>query len=168
MKLFYLLLFLLGIGAIPVLAVGPKIVGKSGAQIGGLSTANNPGLILGFQQYRGGLIADSPEVVITSGCTSVYDAVFIPYKISNGNWRLKFNFGCNVTLALSGSIIIDGMVTSAFRQAYTAATWTGDFQSRQTWIEQSTGNFTWKFTGSINRIAVSGDVELKSKPTWAN
>ncbi|MCG8685254.1 MAG: hypothetical protein MI892_10290, partial [Desulfobacterales bacterium] len=95
-------------------------------------------------------------------------AVAIPYQTVDGAWRMKFNVGGTVSSAvtdlslnLSGTVFkigqeqaITGFTTLAYYMQSRVEAGTGIMHGRT-----GTARSTWSF---------SGDVELESKPTWAD
>jgi hypothetical protein len=123
--------------------------------------------------YNGGI---APTITVISGgaISSVVQSQFIPYQLSNGSWRLKCNFMCNVasgtrTIQAFG---VNGVVPRDivdYRQP---------FASLVNLSTAGTGHITGPSTNS-NMFAIShasttsisysisADIELNSKPTWA-
>jgi hypothetical protein len=158
----------------------------SGQAVGfGLATATQSGLLppatsmddtlataLGYKTYSHGTTYNGGIApTITAGCSagtlsSVSNSYFVPYKMQNGTWRMKFNITlvmsttartyCDFSVnGISGmayqSIVGDGGVTGVAYHSYAVA---GAF---------SVGNASTSTTD----YTLSGDVFLASKPTWA-
>ncbi len=98
-------------------------------------------------------------------------AVAIPYKTSDGTWRLKFNFTGTMnnvtgsTLTISGVVFeaTSGNTNSVTAGAAAAVSVTGNA------VVNNTGNISITLSGnSGSQLYVSGDVPLNAKPTWSS
>jgi hypothetical protein len=131
---------------------------------------------LGLMQYAHGTTyngGNAPTVTLTAGggtLSSVTRAVFVPYQMADGSWRMKFNVYCllsslsrsAVTLNISGVTIKSGFAQPVV--GYVAGTGIPP----RTRVE-TTGNIQFDLSAAVvlDAAASSGDVELNSKPTWA-
>jgi len=139
--------------------------------------------ILGFKQYYHGTTyngGNAPTITL-SGVTlaGTVNGTFVPYKMQDGVWRMRFNMRISPTnaTAISGNsfnIIVNGVTyknTSGFGQAVTGATSTATNIIYTTYTAPGTSNITTKFSTAANYNSTdyffSGDVELDSNPTWA-
>lgn len=97
---------------------------------------------------------------------------FIPYQLSDGTWRMKFNFQtvANSTY-LSGAFNIAGVsfAAGAFGTLGQALSHTnGDGLSKYAIARSDyAGKIQHAGTNARSEWSISGDVELTTKPTWA-
>lgn len=134
----------------------------------GLASSTSSGLI----QPRKGQFQMTVTSAI-SGWTTVR-ASGIYYQDQEGNHRIKFNLSGSIssqTLNGGTSITIVGVVfknISNFEQPCAGYN-SGTSPLTYAFTNANTGNITVSAvaSASANRIGVSGDVELESKPTWA-
>ena len=126
---------------------------------------------LGYKQY------DIASHVSGSNVSGV-SAKAVPYKMIDGTWRMKFNIFYNLgTYNINErTISISGVTFASFDQAVVVTHhdntgWLpsgpiGVFADASTSILNFRGQVSaWNWIGSER---VSGDVELASKPTWAD
>lgn len=149
-----------------------------------LANGNNAGLLPAVSNMSDGLATqlghkqyDDSVVTITSdsGLTgfSVQRAVFVPYQVQDGSWRLKFNIRCpfTTTSVTTETFSISGV---AFKSSYDQAV-TGFFTGSTSSLfsnsvtQAGTDNIIVSRGSASNHSAVliSGDVELNAKPSWA-
>jgi len=99
---------------------------------------------------------------------SVVRAVFIPHQTSDGAWRLKFNISADsITSTATMDFGIDGVTfknVSGYFQACTAA---GDNGGGYAQATPNTGTVVLRYNAARTTGRASCDVELDSKPTWA-
>ena len=130
---------------------------------------------LGFMKYLHGVSYNggiAPTVTLSAGggtLTTVNRAVFIPYQLADGIWRIKFNL--NVTISsLSRTIItlaVNGITSISVSQCVTGFI-SGSGVSPRSSLAISTNTFSAEFSATTtDQILLSGDVELNAKPTWA-
>lgn len=126
--------------------------------------------------YNGG---NSPTITYVSGggsITSVDDSAFIPYKLQNGSWRLKFS----MTLIVSAATRTDFVVSVAGVTAKNTPSagglrhpifGTGDNSGanyeRSGWTENSGNLGISHASAATSSYIFGGDIPLESKPTWA-
>lgn len=126
---------------------------------------------LGFMQYAGNTAYNGGNLTtITGGAGfSLTRAVLIPYQMSNGTWRLKFNVDYAQTSSVTGDITFTGVtfsgVTSCYCLGYTAGNVTANWSAART--TSGSGALIFRLGSASSLLAVSGDVELTAKPTWA-
>jgi hypothetical protein len=124
---------------------------------------------LGLRQYES--VADS--ITVTPSAGSISRAVFVPYLTYDGTWRCKFNmtvtsFTSNATVTVTGLTAKN----AGLRQLVSVATNASpDVRSYNGVIGANTGVIsTYKggTTTTSATVVISGDIELESKPTWAD
>ena len=129
------------------------------------------------KQYIAGTTYTNGTPTVTSSIStySVIRATFVPYQTTDGSWRLSFNIAGSTsvatrvtyTLTLSGITFKTGSGVQAVSSVIgvnSAAAITGGAYT-------SAGTQTLFFehaSASTSSYYVSGDVELDSKPTWAD
>lgn len=125
---------------------------------------------LGMIQYVAGNTYNNVALTVTGTAWTTLRAVFVPYSMTDGTWRMKFN--------------IVGTVTSSSRNAYqvtvsgvTFKTLSGYNQSINVFTSVVAGAHvvqgggimaTFHASSSTIEYEFSGDVELDSKPLWAS
>jgi hypothetical protein len=144
-----------------VFANDPRAVGF------GLASSSDSGLV---RPRRG-----QQPLTVTGTNWATARAVGIYYQDQDGNHRLKFNIAgtlSSTTTAFTGTI--DGVTfknVANFTQAIACSLGEAGVASRATldnYVNPGASTFTVApTTGNFNRIRVSGDVELESRPTWA-
>jgi hypothetical protein len=128
---------------------------------------NNPTV---KKQYLG----DGTDFTVTSSpaVTVLNRAVAIPYQTNDGTWRLRFNIVYQVSTASRTSLTmtISGVVfknSTASPQYVSCSNQASPVTSSETVI--NTGNvFVFHNTANTAKYLFYGDVELESKPTWAD
>lgn len=128
--------------------------------------------------YNGG---NAPTITLSGvTVTGTINGTFVPYKMQDGVWRMRFNMRISPTngTAISGNtfnVIVNGVTyrnVSGFSQAVSATTSTAATTILNYYHTQpNTSNIKLNFSTSGNYNStdyyISGDVELDSKPTWA-
>jgi hypothetical protein len=142
---------------------------KASSPVGyGKSNSNEFGLVA---PRRG-----QQTLTVTSSASgwSTVRAVGIYYQDQDGNHRLKFNlFGAFTAASLSGATITITGVTfknvNGFRQPISAYNSSASINYvASAFTLANTGNVTVAHaTATVDAHALSGDVELESRPTWA-
>jgi hypothetical protein len=115
--------------------------------------------------YNGGV---APTISVTN-LSSVSFSAFIPYQMSDGTWRLRFNFGCAVSVAASTfTVTINGVTfKSGAEQAIVATSSTAAAYMLETHTNSNAATMFVSFSTTVTSPKISGDVILNSKPTWA-
>lgn len=126
---------------------------------------------LGFMQYVHGTTYNggvAPTISVTN-LSSVSFSAFIPYQMSDGTWRLRFNFGCVVSVAASVfTVTINGVTfKSGAEQAIVATSSTAAAYILETHTNSNAATMYISFSTTVTSPKISGDVILNSKPTWA-
>ena len=129
---------------------------------------------LGLKSYsHGTTYTGSPNSPTISGPAglSVTSSSFIPYQTSSGVWRLKVSFHANVTSGTSFIVYVAGTTMSTvYGSTWPAlsamcvgtAPYTGAAQAAYL------SNRIEVFAATTSAtIALNGEFELASKPTWA-
>ncbi|NHZ84305.1 MAG: hypothetical protein GWP19_00300 [Planctomycetia bacterium] len=105
-------------------------------------------------------------------------SVAIPYQTSDGAWRMKFNFCFSLSGTSSGILIITltGIISkniANYHQSFTAGSSSNTIDSN--WAKFNTippNTNTFKIQPDDDPLGdywtISGDIELDSKPTWAD
>lgn len=110
-----------------------------------------------------GLTSFPPGAVVKRG-------VFVPYQTVDGAWRLRFNMGFTMTPTQTGDFTITGIVTkniSGFIQGVAVAGSADNTNGRAS-ISENNNTFGVGFENSSTHVRCSGDIELDSKPDWAD
>jgi len=157
-------------------AVGFGLVSSGQA---GLLPASNSNLDdatatrLGLKQYLHGTTYNggiAPTVTSAQAGFTVGKALFIPYQLQDGGWRVRFNMNCGFTSASLTSISVstNGLVFSATNQAL-SAWFAANSISPRSYTNSSAGSLVVDYGPGVTSsgVVISGDVELASKPTWA-
>ena len=139
-------------------------VGTIGVK-GGNVIVSAPSLIKQTKEYT---------LTVTSGNAgwSTTRAVGIAYADSTGVWRLKFNVYGTFNQSATVNFTIANITTAAVRQAvaiYMEEVGTATRQNTGGFIEASY-NVVYGSTPGVNSTMITayGDVELASKPSWAD
>ena len=124
-----------------------------------------------WKQYTGAL--SGGDFAITGSVTvEILNCKAIPYQLSDGVWRFRFNFDGNRGASLTNSVAITlGGVT--FKSGHNQAIAGWQFSNTTDYVHYSyaqdgSSNINVRIHGSASRFIASGDVELDSKPTWAD
>jgi hypothetical protein len=125
---------------------------------------NVTGNFVANKQYVGGV-----DFTVTGEAGfALRRAVLIPYQTSDGAWRLKGNINTIHTSGVNGDIIISGITyKDAFDQTV-AATIRASGASVRAWATLNTNRIEVKFSTATTITQISFDVELNSKPDWAD
>lgn len=131
---------------------------------------------LGLKIYEHGIVYNngmSPTIAAGADVSSIGTirrALFIPYQVKDGNWRLRFTIYISGATSVASSthfISVNGVIfknTTSFYQACAGAA------GGQTEVLAFPNENRIRFAGASGApsdFAVYGDVELESKPTWA-
>lgn len=161
----------------------PGLVGTGAQTFGGVKTFNNgleftsaalsdvQATRLGLKQYLHGTTYNggiAPTVTSAQAGFTVNRAVFIPYQMQDGTWRLKWNIRVNITSATLSSLSmnLNGVV---FTDAWACSgLWGANAVGVRAFVNAGSNTIAIE-SGSVTTSAAShsGDVELTSKPTWA-
>lgn len=121
------------------------------------------GSLGGWKQYDESIVtfSSTPAGWLLQNCS------FMPYKDPiSGTWRLTFNIRATCTGATTLQAAVDGVSWSNFGfQALTTSTVGSTMSNAAT---SSTNTIVLTQSSSVGLFIVSGDVELDSKPTWAD
>jgi hypothetical protein len=127
--------------------------------------------------YQSGLVAPrtgQTSLTVTGTNWTTARAVGIYYQDQDGNHRLKFNImGTLSSAAASFTGSISGVTfknLSNYFQAISAYTQEDSVAIRTivgSYVQPNASTFYVGSSGNANRITVSADVEIESKPTWA-
>jgi hypothetical protein len=131
---------------------------------------------LGLMQYRHGFAGGyfggiAPTVTCPQAGFTVLRAVFVPYQMADGIWRLKFNLQGDFTSASVQTITVsvNGILMSASYTQSISAIYGGNSTGLKSYALINSNQLQTTTTASItaNGVCLSGDVELAAKPTWA-
>jgi len=108
---------------------------------------------------------------ITSNATSfsIHHAEAMPYQLTDGSWRMTFNFATTNDSTADQSITWTGVTfeaTTNFIQSLSMLAG-GAAQNTKAFANPNTSTITTDTDTANTAIRVSGDVALESKPTWA-
>jgi hypothetical protein len=163
-----------------------EIVGRApGGSIDGLTDAQVR-TILNFidgqnpheKQYLGGNTYNSVALNVTGTNYTLSAGVFIPYAVidadstSSYKWRLRFNVvGILSVPATSITISIAGVTfanRANFYQPVATSSWNAATNAYRAIVIPNASQITASASGVTDGWGFSGDVELNSKPTWAD
>jgi hypothetical protein len=118
--------------------------------------------------YNGGL---APTATCPQAGFTVLRAMFVPYQMQDGGWRLKFNLQGDFTSASVQTITVsvNGILTSSAYTQSISAIYGGNSTGLKSYALINSNQLQTTTTASItaNGVCLSGDIELASKPTWA-
>jgi hypothetical protein len=132
---------------------------------------------LGLKQYMHGVSyngGNSPTLTCSQAGFSVGRAVFIPYQMQDGKWRMRFNIFANYTTATTSSVNIQ--ISSASwpeGNQPCSSTFSGTSTIGRGYANAGAGGTNSRLyhdltTGvSTSGVNFSGDIELSTKPNWA-
>lgn len=139
--------------------------------------ANASSTILGQKEYFHGTTYNggiAPTVTLVSGggtLSSVGRAVFIPYQMQSGTWRMRFNMNATLssTLRTGATFGINGVTfQSTVDQEVSGGVETAAALINSSNTTNNTSNVTISHaSAAATAYLIAGDVELASKPTWA-
>lgn len=133
---------------------------------------------LGMKQYYAGTnyaAGISPTVTNNKTSPATTRAVFVPYQMQDGAWRLKFNISTTFTSATVTQVIItiNGVlfknVSNAYQPVAGMLVAGGIGNITQCYADPNTANIVVTYTSSTTAtmVCASGDCELNAKPSWA-
>jgi hypothetical protein len=131
---------------------------------------------LGLMQYRHGFAGGyfggiAPTVTCPQAGFTVLRAVFVPYQMADGVWRLKFNLQGDFTSATVQTITVsvNGILMSTSYTQSISAIYGGNSTGLKSYALINSNQLQTTTTASLtaNGVCLSGDVELSAKPTWA-
>jgi hypothetical protein len=136
-----------------------------------VSNLNVTGNFVALKQYYGNSSDGPGSFNVTGTGWTTTRAVAIPYQTIDGAWRLKFNIRGSlsvadtaVTLTISGVTFKSGGTQAISVSQDTSTT----ANTRRQRVTGGTGTFIGTFDTAITDFTASGDIELDSKPTWAD
>ena len=129
---------------------------------------------LGLMQYRHGTTyngGNAPTVsyIAGGGTATINRCVFVPYQMSDGIWRIKFNIDVSLsaTTRTAVTVQINGITAATATQAVVGFL-TGSVVPPRAVLGSASNQITCDFASNIvDSIRLSGDLELALKPTWA-
>jgi hypothetical protein len=150
----------------------------------GISLTNvavGPGsLVIGpipSKQYVAGNTYNGVSLTVTGSGFTLTRGAFVPYKTTDGTWRLRLNIigghsaaPSTFTAAISGVTFKTVAGTAGIRAQVCAAYTNGGYNITAGWVESGNGNIGLSANNQAGSTSVawSCDVELDSQPTWAD
>lgn len=124
---------------------------------------------LGLKEYVAGVDAGVTFSSTPAGW-ALSRAVFVPYKMVGGQWRLRFNITASVTAATLINVTCDGVIfyqqtNAADRIPISASAGVSAYVEAS--VIRNSGTIQLGSGANTVRFQVSGDVELDSAPSWA-
>jgi hypothetical protein len=116
----------------------------------------------GSTSYNGG-----NTITLSGSGVVVRRAVFVPYQVQDGSWRLKFNFyvACTSTTNLTANV--SGILAKNVSNYLQALSGFPGGNYGRAYISPNTNTITMTSDLATTSMGASGDIELESKPTWA-
>lgn len=131
---------------------------------------------LGYKSYSHGTTyngGNAPTVTLTGGggTLSSVTANFVPYQMSDGTWRMKFNL-YGIVSSASRTFMTYAVNGVTFRSGITqpiASFISGANVPPRAYVDNGSSTIALDFNAATTNTQghVSGDVALESKPTWA-
>jgi hypothetical protein len=145
-------------------------------EIGTGATSSSSSEVIAFKQYYGNGTSNGGDFNVSSDLSgfSLDRAVAVPYKTTDGSWRLKFNFVYQVTAGThtQATTTFSGVVfknTNSYYQSFSGRTNSATTIASDNYINPNTGNLTILHSSdTTSQYFGSGDVELESRPDWAD
>lgn len=120
-----------------------------------------------WKRYTAGVTYNGVTLNVTGTNMTVSHGYFIPYQLITGQWRMKIDFYGTVSVPFTQIYInVVGILFTQLQNIMTfevsVGTWTRGYAINATnQMYMSTG-------GATSSVGMGGDVELASKPTWAD
>lgn len=153
-------------------------VQSTGFLYGPAATTTLAGVVKAQKQYVVGTAYTNgtPTVTCGQGGFAVTRGVLVPYQTVDGAWRLRFNVTVTWTSAsVSGlAATLSGVTFKNIANFYQAVNGTPLSSTNQEiwqcYVSANTGTISaiWPSANTTTGMMLSGDVELDSKPTWAD
>lgn len=124
--------------------------------------------------YKRQYLGDGTDFTVTGSGWTTTRAVAVPYQTSDGTRRLSFNIRGAVSSSTrtSYTATMSGVVfknVATYNQAITAHTGSSTTSNFQKFVILNTGDIQINHaSATTTSYFFSGDVELESKPTWAD
>ena len=139
------------------------------------ATSTQVGLVKARQQYYDSNTTAGGTVAITvsnATLSTVYRGVFVPYETSDGAWRMTFNLSA---LLSSGDASFDVEIAgvtfynlASYFQPISVDSGTAATIGKGYTNPTGSNKIRMDYTATTTVIRIAGDVELDSKPTWAD
>jgi len=124
------------------------------------------------KQYLGGTTYNGVALTVAGTNGTLVRAVFIPYQLSDDTWRLRFNLAMTFTAAGSGTTITVAGITAknvaSYYQSIAAMVVTTNARASAAITPNTNQIVCYTSAGTVYAFQLSGDIELESKPTWAD
>ncbi len=141
---------------------------RSGIPVGfSLASPTDVGLVKAEKQYVGG--TDFTIASDAAATVAFIRSVIVPYQTYDGAWRAKFNVSVTHGSETNHSLTITGLTfknVSNFFQSVLLGGDSGD--TGRAYTRPNEEVITIEFNTASTSTRISGDVELDSKPTWAD
>lgn len=121
-------------------------------------------------QYASSATQTQYNLTVTGTNWTTVRAIGVPYVTSNGIWRLRFNIqGSFFPAFATPTLTLDGVV---FSNSFTSGQAVSAYGAQASYYKgiayPNVGNLSFECGVNTAGWTISGDVELQSKPTWAN
>lgn len=121
--------------------------------------------------YSGGSTYNGLTLTVSgdSGYSDIFSK-FVPYRLSDGTWRLKFNMRGNYSTQVGPAhleVTVNSVITSAQYQAIAVS---GEADATKDAVASwrfSSGRILICLFEQVDSVLLSGDIELCEKPGWA-
>lgn len=123
-----------------------------------------------FKQYYGNGTSNGGDFNVTGTDWTTTRAVAVPYKTTDGSWRMKFNIRGTLSGATNNILLTISGITfkniTNFEQAIAVGSGSGDFNLGK--VNPDASTIFLQSNSVATSWWTSGDVELESQPTWAD
>ena len=116
---------------------------------------------------------NNATITVTGVNWTTVRAVFNPYQVIDGTWRLRGNIVGYVTGTVTSNTITIAGVTFKnivnYNQTVTISPWNTTNVGHRGRVQPNTGNLVCTIASTLDPgFSYSFDCELESKPTWAD
>jgi len=169
--------FLCGAATSPVIEISTTVASPNPIYVDNFHVGSDfrIGVTASFEGWEQYVAIDSatssagvPAVDGLAGGWTLSRGVFTPYQTSDGAWRLNFNVEGTGFSSTTGDFVLHGVTfkTGYFQGCSSVGGYTAGGSFSQT--SPGSGTVVVRAATAMNLARVSCDVELDSKPTWAN
>jgi hypothetical protein len=134
------------------------------------ATSTTPGAVVGLKQYVGGVdfsIVGEGSNPLPAGW-NLRRAIAIPYQTLDGAWRMQFNLSASITSSTAAKFSITGITTKNDSNYFQVLATLGTGVGGYAYMDPNNSKITWASETPYSNLVVNGDIELDSKPTWAD
>jgi hypothetical protein len=139
-------------------------------EIGTGATSSSSGDVVAFKQYYGNGTSNGGDFNVTGTGWTTIRAVAVPYKTTDGGWRMKFNIRGTLSGATNNILLTISGITfkniTNFEQAIAVGSGSGDFNLGK--VNPDASTIFLQSNSVTTSWWTSGDVELESRPDWAD